>query len=150
MDKDRLKGKRALVTGAASGIGRATSLRLAAEGATVFCCDIVAAGVEETVSMIAAQGGKAASGTVDVSKLDSCEAIARASEANRDIDSLVDGVFAERLREGQLDECDLTMRELQALAASFKATLTAVYHPRVPYPEPTPEELANLARIAQA
>ncbi|MCZ2109060.1 MAG: HDIG domain-containing protein [Dehalococcoidia bacterium] len=88
--------------------------------------------------------------TAIVMLADSCEAIARASDANRDIDSLVDGVFAERLREGQLDECDLTMRELQALAASFKATLTAVYHPRVPYPQPTPEELANLARIAQA
>lgn len=88
--------------------------------------------------------------TAIVMLADSCEAIARASEANRDIDSLVDGVFAERLREGQLDECDLTMRELQALAASFKATLTAVYHPRVPYPQPTADELANLARIAQA
>jgi hypothetical protein len=38
------------------------------------------------------------------------------------------------------------MRELHQVAASFKATLRAVYHPRVPYPEITPEELAGLAR----
>ena len=38
------------------------------------------------------------------------------------------------------------MRELQTIAASFKATLRAVYHPRVQYPDPTPEEIAGLAR----
>ena len=81
---------------------------------------------------------------------DSCEAVVRAADGNRDIDGLVDGVFAERLAEGQLDECDLTMREMQSVAASFKSTLLAVYHPRVAYPSPTPEELANLARIAEA
>ena len=53
---------------------------------------------------------------------------------------------AERLAEGQLDECDITLRELQDVAASFKSTLRAVYHPRLPYPDPTPEEIAGLAR----
>ena len=79
---------------------------------------------------------------------DSCEAVVRASQGGGtpEIDQLVDAVFAERLAEGQLDECDITLRELQALAASFKATLRAVYHPRVAYPDPTPEELAGLAR----
>ena len=41
---------------------------------------------------------------------------------------------------------DITLRDLQAVAASFKATLRAVYHPRVAYPSPTPEEIATLAR----
>ncbi len=77
---------------------------------------------------------------------DSSEALVRAHEdrGNR-IDELVDGLFAERIAEGQLDECDLTMRELRAIATSFKETLRAVYHPRVPYPAALPDELARLA-----
>jgi putative nucleotidyltransferase with HDIG domain len=79
---------------------------------------------------------------------DSCEAVSRArqDEGAAAIDQIVDSVFAERLAEGQLDECDITLRDLQAVAASFKATLRAVYHPRVAYPSPTPEEIATLAR----
>ncbi len=79
---------------------------------------------------------------------DSSEAVARArmDEGSPGLEALVDSVFAERLAEGQLDECDITMRDLQAVAASFKATLRAVYHPRVQYPSPTPEEIATLAR----
>jgi putative nucleotidyltransferase with HDIG domain len=79
---------------------------------------------------------------------DSCEAIVRArnDDSGPTIDQLIDGVLAERLSEGQLDECDITMRELQAVAASFKSTLRAVYHPRVQYPAPTSDEIAALAR----
>jgi NAD(P)-dependent dehydrogenase (short-subunit alcohol dehydrogenase family) len=79
MDRDRLKGRRARVTGAASGIGRATAPRLAAEGASVLCCDIAAAGAEETAKQIAAAGGAAAAGAVDVSQLASCEAVVAAA-----------------------------------------------------------------------
>jgi hypothetical protein len=79
---------------------------------------------------------------------DSCEAIVRArnDDGSPTIDQLIDGVLAERLSEGQLDECDITMREMQAVAASFKSTLRAVYHPRVQYPAPTSDEIAALAR----
>ncbi|ADP80517.1 SDR family NAD(P)-dependent oxidoreductase [Pseudofrankia inefficax] len=42
----RFEGRAALVTGAASGIGRAVALRLAAEGASVLACDVDAAGLE--------------------------------------------------------------------------------------------------------
>jgi meso-butanediol dehydrogenase / (S,S)-butanediol dehydrogenase / diacetyl reductase len=48
----RFAGKRALVTGAASGIGRATALLLAREGAFVTIGDVNAAGLEETAAMI--------------------------------------------------------------------------------------------------
>ena len=46
------------MTGAASGIGRATALRLAADGASVGCIDL-ADGVDQTVADIVAAGGRA-------------------------------------------------------------------------------------------
>lgn len=55
----RLEGRVALVTGAASGIGRATAKRLAAEGATVAVTDVQDALGEEAVAEIGAAGGKA-------------------------------------------------------------------------------------------
>jgi len=47
-----LEGKAALVTGASSGIGRATALGFAREGAKVVVADVVVAGGEETVRLI--------------------------------------------------------------------------------------------------
>ena len=56
----RLDGKVALVTGAGSGIGRASALRMAEEGAAVMCADIDEAGALATVAAIAATGANAA------------------------------------------------------------------------------------------
>jgi NAD(P)-dependent dehydrogenase (short-subunit alcohol dehydrogenase family) len=53
----RLSGKRALVTGAASGIGRACALAMSREGAELILTDIDEAGGCETLAMIAAAGG---------------------------------------------------------------------------------------------
>ncbi|WP_341712688.1 SDR family oxidoreductase [Erythrobacter sp.] len=53
----RCAGKLALVTGAAQGLGRAHSTRLAEEGARVLCTDINGAGAEETAAKINAQLG---------------------------------------------------------------------------------------------
>lgn len=55
----RLEGKRAIVTGAGSGIGRASALRFAEEGARVLAVDLAEAGVRETVEAIARAGGRA-------------------------------------------------------------------------------------------
>ena len=49
---DRVAGKVCIVTGAGSGIGRATALRLAEEGASVTCVDVNGDGVRETAGMI--------------------------------------------------------------------------------------------------
>ena len=55
----RVSGKVALVTGSGMGLGRATSLLLAKEGATLFCTDISPEHGEETVRMIRDAGGTA-------------------------------------------------------------------------------------------
>ncbi|ONH22897.1 SDR family oxidoreductase [Pseudofrankia asymbiotica] len=54
-----VEGKAALVTGAANGIGRASALAFAREGARVAVADVDADGGEETVRLIAKQGGEA-------------------------------------------------------------------------------------------
>jgi meso-butanediol dehydrogenase / (S,S)-butanediol dehydrogenase / diacetyl reductase len=68
----RFGGKVALVTGAASGIGRATAQRLASEGASVWCADINAEGVAETEKVIVAAGGTARSSAADVTDPAAC------------------------------------------------------------------------------
>jgi len=71
--KERLmdpKGKAALITGGGSGIGRATALALAADGASVVIADINQTGGRETVSLIETGGGSAAFVQVEVTKRD--------------------------------------------------------------------------------
>lgn len=76
----RFDGRTAIVTGAASGIGRATAMRLAADGAHVGCLDQADA-IEETVEAIRASGGTATGGRVDVRDEDSVAAAVTAVEA---------------------------------------------------------------------
>src|SRR3989475_7917062 len=71
----RLQGKVALVGGGGSGIGRASALTFAREGAKVVISDIVVAGGEETVRMVKAAGGEATFVKADVSKAAEVEAL---------------------------------------------------------------------------
>ncbi|QLH78490.1 SDR family oxidoreductase [Halosimplex rubrum] len=68
-----LAGKTALVTGAGSGIGRASALRFAEEGANVVVADIDVEGGRETVALIEDAGGDATFVEVDVSDTASVE-----------------------------------------------------------------------------
>lgn len=61
-----LKNKVALVTGAASGIGRATALAFAREGARVLVSDLAQEGGAQTVALIEAAGGQALFEAADV------------------------------------------------------------------------------------
>ncbi len=70
----KLQGKVAVVTGAASGIGRASAARLAAGGASVLLADINQ-GVEEAAAAIRGAGGTAAAAVVDVADDDAVKAL---------------------------------------------------------------------------
>ena len=78
---------------------------------------------------------------------DSCEATVRANQplSNEQIETIVEQIFTERISEGQLDECDLSMNQLRKVADSFKSSLQAVHHPRIEYPESRREELQKSA-----
>ncbi len=73
----QFSGKVALVTGAGSGIGRASAQAFANEGASVVVADVVIEGGEETVGLIKSAGGEAAFVQADVSKAREVEALVR-------------------------------------------------------------------------
>ena len=100
---DRVKDRVAIVTGAASGIGEASAIRLAEEGAAVICADLNAEGAAQTAAKITASGGRALGYTIDISDSAQCDAIvAKAVDTYGSIDILVNnagvnlpGVFHE-------------------------------------------------------
>ena len=65
-----LEDKTAIVTGAGSGVGRASALRFAEEGASVVCADLDLERAKETVRLVEAAGGTAVADQCDVSKED--------------------------------------------------------------------------------
>lgn len=83
-----LQGKRALVTGAGRGIGRAVALRLAADGAHVALASRTRTEVEGVADEVLGRGGKAAAFVADVARADSVQALFRDAGP---VDILVNG-----------------------------------------------------------
>jgi NAD(P)-dependent dehydrogenase (short-subunit alcohol dehydrogenase family) len=75
----RFTDKVAFVTGATTGIGRATALAFAREGASVVVADVAAEGNQETARLIEQAGGQALAVTCDVTSTDSIRAALKAT-----------------------------------------------------------------------
>jgi len=110
----QLSGKLAVITGAATGIGRATALLFAREGATVVIGDINEAGGRQTAADIEAAGGSASFVGCDVTEAASVEALMHsAAETMGGIDVIVNNAGAQRsgrVTEFAEEEWDLLMR----------------------------------------
>ncbi|MBN1889310.1 MAG: HDIG domain-containing protein [Thermoflexales bacterium] len=68
---------------------------------------------------------------------DGCEAAARAArpQTPEELEQIIRKIINARVADGQLDECPLTLHDLDTIRTSFTHTLQGVFHPRIPYPE---------------
>ena len=51
------------------------------------------------------------------------------------IEGLIRQIIKEKLADGQLDECDLTLKDLDKIASAFSRVLSGVFHTRIEYPD---------------
>ncbi len=124
----RLKGKVAIITGANSGIGRATARLFGREGAKVVCCDI-----QETISpridqLIQQEGGQAVFAIIDVTKQADCDRmVATAIEKFGDVDILYNNAGAgirKKLHEHTDEEWNFVLNtNLNAMFRGARAVL---------------------------
>ena len=81
---------------------------------------------------------------------DGVEASVR-SLASRDepaIRAMVSRIIEERLADGQFDECDLTLRDLERIREAFIGQLLGMYHRRIAYPRTRSSSSSRVARAA--
>jgi len=81
--------------------------------------------------------------TAIVMLADSCEAAVRAErpDSPQAIEELVNKIINNKMLDGQLDECDLTLHDLQEIRKAFVSILQGTFHPRVKYPEEVAGEI---------
>jgi NAD(P)-dependent dehydrogenase (short-subunit alcohol dehydrogenase family) len=124
-----LEGKTAIITGAGSGVGRASALRFAEEGAHVICADIQAHWAKETVRQVEASGCSAIAEQCDVSKeKDVVGAVASAVEHFGRLDIMFNTVGIPTPRMGSLLE-DHTVEDFERLnAVNFRGVFLGCKH----------------------
>jgi len=107
----RLEGKRALLVGAATGIGRMTAQMFAREGAAVVIGDMNESGAKETVSLIEGEGGRASFISVDVRDEDQVQHLVdAAAERLGGLNILVNNAGVQR--SGLVDDVDASTWDL--------------------------------------
>jgi NAD(P)-dependent dehydrogenase (short-subunit alcohol dehydrogenase family) len=123
----RFEGKTAFITGAASGIGRATAVAFAAEGARVVVTDRVEAALQETAESVKESGGEVLAIACDVSKPEEIEAaVAQAVNTFGRIDCAFNNAGVENkatpLHEIELEEWD------RILSINLRGTFVCMKH----------------------
>ena len=99
-------GKTIIITGAASGIGRATALIFAREGANVVCADINEKGADETAAEVSRKGSRALAINVDVTKRTEVDDMAERAFDNSAGAAIRRAKFLERRRAaGRIPPC---------------------------------------------
>ncbi|MBK7613596.1 MAG: 3-oxoacyl-ACP reductase FabG [Burkholderiales bacterium] len=118
----RLKGKVSIITGAAQGIGQATALKFAQEGAIVIVCDMKAGAIDETVAMCRATGAQAEGFVVNVTDRAQVDAMVAAVKAKFGrIDALVNNA-------GITKDARLQKMTLEQFDAVIDVNLRGVFH----------------------
>jgi 3-oxoacyl-[acyl-carrier protein] reductase len=129
-DRARLNGKRALVTGAAGGIGRAAAIRLAAEGARVFITDLRAEALREALEEMARGGAEVDAHACDVGDEEQVAEMTRRAVGHLGgLDTVVTsaGMFTRsRLHELSLHDWDWVLRV--NLTGMFLCARAAIPH----------------------
>jgi len=74
---------------------------------------------------------------------DSVEAAVRSmtNPTHDQIETLVKSIISDRLQDGQLNDCDITLKELNIVGESFCETLKGIFHSRIEYPEMTKQKV---------
>ena len=124
-----LEGKVAIITGAGSGVGRASALRFAEEGASVVCADIDLDRVKETVSLIEAADGTAVAERCDVSQdADVASLVATAVNRFGRLDIIFNNVGIPTPRLGMVFE-DHTVEDFERLTSvNFRGVFLGCKH----------------------
>ena len=129
----RLQNKVAVITGAASGIGLATAVKFAQEGAFIAICDLNQAGIDAAIKEVEAVGGQALGYVVDVTKPDQIAAMRDALLAEKGrIDVLVNnaGIVMDaqliKMTEDQFDKViDIKLKGTYNMARALVDTMVA-------------------------